>query len=140
MTRREIREHIFKILFDLDYHPKGEREEQIDLYFEQVPEEDTTNLPIFAGEEDRAYITQKVIAIADKIPDIDKAVNDVAKGWKTERMAKADLEIIRIAVYEIFYDDSVPTGVAINEAVELAKIYGQVSSPSFVNGILSFGS
>ena len=137
MTRREIREHIFRLLFDLEYYAGEDRDEQVQLYFELVPEEEGPVQSIFASDEDRAYITDKTMAIAAKIPEIDAAVNAVAKGWKTGRMARADLTIIRIAVYEILFDESIPTGVAINEAVELAKTYGADSSPAFVNGVLA---
>ena len=61
----------------------------------------------------------------------------MAVGWKTQRMGKVDLTIIRLALYEILYDEDIPTGVAINEAVELAKRYGTDESPSFVNGVLA---
>lgn len=64
-------------------------------------------------------------------------VNQVAQGWKTSRMGKADLAIIRLAVYEMKFEEDVPEGVAINEAVELAKSYGTDDSPSFVNGVLA---
>ena len=64
-------------------------------------------------------------------------INKQAKGWTTQRMGKVDLTILRLAVYEIIYDENVPVGVAINEAVELAKRYGQDESSGFVNGILA---
>ena len=73
----------------------------------------------------------------EKLNEIDSQINERAKGWSTDRMAKVDLTIIRLAVYEILFDETVPTGVAINEAVELAKKFGQDSSFSFVNGILA---
>ena len=60
----------------------------------------------------------------------------MAKGWKTGRMGKAELAILRLAVYEMKYDEDVPVKVAINEAVELAKKFGGDESPAFVNGIL----
>ena len=68
---------------------------------------------------------------------MDGLLNQKAEGWNTARMGKVDLTILRLAVYEIRYDDSVPTGVAINEAVELAKKFGQEASAGFVNGILA---
>ena len=64
-------------------------------------------------------------------------LNEKAENWDTARMGKVDLTILRLAVYEMTYDDEVPTGVAINEAVELAKKFGQDASSSFVNGILA---
>ena len=75
--------------------------------------------------------------IAEKLPEIDKLINETAIGWDTQRMGKVELTIIRLAVYEIRFDETVPTGVAINEAVELAKKFGQEGSSGFVNGILA---
>ena len=69
--------------------------------------------------------------------DLDSRIDGVADKWKTERMTKVDLTIIRLATYEMLYDEEVPTGVAINEAVELAKRYGTDQSPAFVNAVLA---
>ena len=82
-------------------------------------------------EEDSAYISQKCNDIIAKIPEIDEAINGATTGWKTTRMGKVDLSIIRLAVYEIKYEEDVPAKVAINEAVELAKLYGTDNSASF---------
>ncbi len=125
MSRREIRERIFQTLFCIEFHQKEELDEQL-LY---QPEEDEG--------EDAVYIQNKVQSAAEKVPEIDEMINKVAKGWKTTRMGKVDLTLIRLAVYEIKFDEDIPTGVAINEAVELAKKYGTKDSPSFVNGILA---
>ena len=70
------------------------------------------------------------------MPEIDRILNENAKGWKTSRMNKVDLTILRLAVYELKWDDEIPVGVAINEAVELAKRFGGDDSPAFVNGVL----
>ena len=67
----------------------------------------------------------------------DALINEKSTGWKTSRMAKVDLSIIRIAVYEIKFEDDIPFKVSVNEAVELAKKYGADESPAFVNGILA---
>ena len=72
-----------------------------------------------------------------RLSEIDAMINEAAKGWKTSRMGKVDLTIIRLAVYEMKFEEDIPTGVAINEAVELAKAYGTDESASFVNGILA---
>ncbi len=129
MSRRELREQVFQILFRVEFHDVKEYEEQEELFFETKEEE--------AGEEDIAYVKKKVKDIIAHIVEIDEAVNEVAKGWKTSRMGKVDLTIIRLAVYEMKYEEDVPTGVAINEAVELAKKYGTDTSSSFVNGVLA---
>ena len=68
--------------------------------------------------------------------EIDALLNETSKGWKTKRMSRVDLTALRLAVYELKFDKNVPTGVAINEAVELAKNFGGDTSGSFVNGIL----
>ena len=72
-----------------------------------------------------------------KLDEIDAALNEKVQGWNTARMGKVDLTVLRLAVYEIMFDEEIPTGVAINEAVELAKKFGQDSSPAFVNGVLA---
>ena len=72
----------------------------------------------------------------EMLQQLDQEINEAAKGWKTSRMGKVELTILRLAVYEMKHDEDVPVGVAINEAVELAKQYGQDDSPAFINGIL----
>ena len=88
-------------------------------------------------DEDAAYISEKSNKILQRLEEIDGLINQYAKGWTTERMSKVDLTIIRLAVYEIKFDEDVPAGVAINEAVEIAKKFGQEESAGFVNGVLA---
>jgi N utilization substance protein B len=128
MSRRELRERIFKLLFRVEFNSMEDMPEQEQLFFEEESP---------AKEEDAAYISDKYYKIKEKLSEIDALLNEKAKGWDTSRMSKVDLTILRLAVYEIRYDESVPTGVAINEAVELAKKYGQDASSGFVNGILA---
>ena len=73
----------------------------------------------------------------EQLDEIDGMINHEAKGWTTERMVKIELTILRIAIYEIKFDEDVPAGVAINEAVEIAKKFGQEESAGFVNGVLA---
>lgn len=129
MNRREQREQIFKLLFRVEFNARDEMPGQCALFFE-----DEENA---ASEKDIAYIQGKYEKIAQRLDEIDGMINETAKGWSTQRMGKVDLTIIRLAVYEIKYDDEVPTGVAINEAVELAKKFGQDGSSGFVNGVLA---
>ena len=128
MSRRELREHLFKLLFRVEFNSLEDMPEQEKLFFE---EEDA------ARDEDADYISDKYHKIQQKLPEIDSQLNERTEGWDTSRMSKVDLTILRLAVYEINYDDSVPTGVAINEAVLLAKKFGQDASSGFVNGILA---
>lgn len=127
MTRREIREQIFQILFRIEFHPEDEFFEQLEYFGEERD----------AQDKDAAYIRNKARAVAENLNEIDDMINAVAKGWKTKRMGKADLAIIRLAVYEIKFEEDMPTSVAINEAVELAKKFGSDRSFKFVNGILA---
>ena len=137
MSRREVREHIFKMLFEIEFFEEKELEEQLGLYFEQALDDEIPNPPSFISEEDREVLKTRVREVAEKVPEIDESINRVATGWKTGRMGKADLSILRLAVYEMKYDDTIPVSVAINEAVELAKKFGSEESSSFVNGILA---
>ena len=79
----------------------------------------------------------KYRAIVDKKDEIDALFNEVTDGWKTSRMNRVDLTILRLATYEVRWDEDVPTKVAINEAVELAKKYSSDDGPAFVNGVLA---
>ena len=137
MTRRQIRENVFRLVFEYDFCREADREELARLYFQNEEEEELPNPPGLALEEESAYITEKAQKIAALIPEIDDQLNRAARGWRTGRMAKADLAILRLAVYEMNYDSEVPVGVAINEAVELAKRYGTDESPAFINGLLA---
>ena len=89
------------------------------------------------SEKDKGYIIDKVERIMAVIPQLDEALFTKAEGWNKKRVGKVELTIFRLAVFEILYDDTVPAGVAINEAVELAKKYGQENSGGFVNGVLA---
>lgn len=106
-----------------------EMPEQLVLFFEGADE------PV--SEADEKYITGKYEKIMEKLPQIDQLLNEKTEKWSTDRMGKAELTILRLAVYEILFDEEVPAGVAINEAVELAKKFGQDSAKAFVNGILA---
>lgn len=128
MNRREIREQIFKMLFQTEFYEKEELDEQIQISMEELTEKD---------EGKRTYIEQKLREIYRHQDEIDAWINEKAIGWKTSRMAKVDLALIRLAVYEIKYETEIPSGVAINEAVELAKVYSSDGAPSFVNGVLA---
>lgn len=128
MTRRELRENVFMMLFRMDFHEEGELSEQLNLLVE-----DMENLQ----PEDLDYMKNKCNDIIAKAAEIDAVINESTTGWKTTRMGKVDLSIIRLAVYEIKYEEEIPAKVSINEAVELAKKYGTDNSASFVNGVLA---
>lgn len=127
MTRRELREHIFKLLYLAEFHEAEEIPEQIGLYFDRLGE---------AKDQDLTYIRTKYEKILEKRPEIDEMLESASKGWKVSRMGRVDVSILRLAVYELKYDEEIPTGVAINEAVELGKQYGGEDTAGFINGVL----
>ena len=129
MTRRELREYLFKLLFRVEFNEPEDMPMQKQFFFEN--DEDSFS------DEDIAYITDKFEAIKAVLPELDDALFAKAEGWNKNRIGKVELTIFRLAIYEILKDDTVPESVAINEAVLLAKKYGQDQSGSFVNGVLA---
>jgi len=88
-------------------------------------------------DEDKAYIDQIMTGVKSHEQEIDELISRYSKDWAIERIARVDLSILRVAIYEMLYrGKDVPTGAAINEAVELAKRYGGEKSYAFINGIL----
>ena len=128
MSRRAVREQLFKLLFRVEFNEPEDMSEQEKLFFEEEIE---------LKESEKEEIQAKFETIVEKLTRIDALLNEKTTGWTTDRMGKVDLTILRLAVYEIRMDENVPTGVAINEAVELAKKYGQDESSSFINGVLA---
>lgn len=127
MNRRELREHIFKLLFMKAFTGESEMPEQLELYFESLA-------PLHSKNQE--YMEKKYSLVQEMLPEIDELLNAASSGWKTSRMSKVDLAILRLAVYEMKYDEEVPVKVAINEAVELAKMFGGQESSNFINGVL----
>lgn len=128
MKRREIREHVFRMLFCKDFHDESELKEQIDFYFETI---------IDPTLDELKTIKDRFEAVVAKEDEIDELLTRVSAGWKVSRMGKVDLTILRLAIFEMLYDDTVPVKVAINEAVELSKTFGGDETPNFVNGVLA---
>ncbi len=128
MIRSELREHVFKMVFQIEFNEPSDMPEHFELYMDSLER---------ATDQDRAYIEKKYEAVVEKIGEIDALIDEKSKDWKTKRMNKADLAILRLAVYEMKWDEDVPVGVAINEAVELAKRFSGENGPAFVNGVLA---
>lgn len=128
MTRRKQRENIFRILFKLEFNSVDEMDEQIGYSIDGLGG---------LADADRDYIVNKTKKIIDCVSELDKTISGVSAKWNIERIGKAELAILRLAVYEMKYDEDVPFRVAINEAVELAKIYCNDDAKSFVNALLA---
>ena len=128
MNRTEMRENAFKLIYSLEIQKVENVQEQINLYFES---NNTTD------EEAKKYITNAVNGIEEHQEEILKDIEtNLKEEWKLSRISKMDLTILKLAIYEIKFTD-VPYKVSINEAVELAKKYGEDKSKNFVNGILA---
>ena len=126
MTRREIREQVFILLFQREFYGREPFDEQKETYMETKE----------WTEKDQAYIEEHMAQIMDKLPEIDELISEHSNGWKLDRIGKEELAILRLAIYEAKFDEEIPVGVAVNEAVELAITYGEDGGAAFVNGIL----
>jgi len=133
MKRSEIREAVFLLLFRAEFNSVSEMPEQMALFFDAASDD----LDVEVTDSEKEYITDRAAKVVEKLPEIDKMISEKATGWTIERMGKVDLAVIRLGVYEIVFDDDIPLGVCINEAVELAKKYGRDESGAFVNGVLA---
>lgn len=126
MNKSEIREEIFKLVYSLEVQD-SKNEEQIDVYLEDSE----------ISEKSKVQVKDTVLNILKSNSEIEKQIEKNLKtNWNLNRISKIDLAILKIAIYEIIYI-KLPYKISINEAVELAKKYGEDSSASFVNGILA---
>ena len=130
MTKHEMREEVFKIIFGLDFHQDEDIRATVEKYMEK-----SCDLPLSYREQER--IIERAVAIGSMEAELDAEINAVAKGWTTAYMGRAELNLLRIAVYEINHDATVPDKADANEAIELAKLYCNDDTPKFVNGLLS---
>ena len=127
MSRRSARKNAFFLLFQMDFSEAAEFEQVKEIFFAEKEE------PV--EESDKAFILSEVEGTREHLEEIDAIIEQSAKGWDPERMNKVDLAILRLAVYEMKWGET-PVGVAINEAVELAKKFSSDEAPAFINGVL----
>ena len=126
MNKSEIREVLFKLVYSLEVQ-KNENDEQIDVFLENIDASDKV-------KEDVKETTLKIVELNSVIEkEIEK---NLKAEWNLERVSKINLAILKIAIYEIVHK-KLPYKISINEAVELAKKYGEDTSASFINGILA---
>lgn len=130
MTRTESRTLAFELLYSLEIQKvsKNEKIDQVNLFLETNKIEEKKVLD---------YIKQTVEGIADNEEEINNMISkNLKEKWDLSRIAKVDLALLKLAIYEILHS-KLPYKVVINEVVELAKKYGETQSPSFINGILA---
>lgn len=127
MNRSQTRELTFKLLYQIEIQ-KEINDEDMQLFFEN------NNI---TSEEAKKYIKDIANGTSKNSEEILELIrNNLKKDWNLERISKVNLALLKLAIYEIQYKE-IPFKVAINEAVELAKTYGEESSPVFINGILA---
>ena len=128
MNRSAMREQAFKLLYSLEIQKDQDLQELIELYLES---NGITDKPT------KEYIQDAILGVEENKTNIVSQIEKNLKSdWRIDRISKIDLSILKLAIYEIQYK-KIPFKVAINEAVELAKKYGEDSSKNFVNGILA---
>lgn len=138
MTRRELREHVFRQLFTTEFY-KDDTEvcrEQLALYFTHADGDGLDYPPCEVSKEEQEEILQKTQAVLSHLDRIDPLIEETSVGWPIARMNRTDLAILRLGTYELLFDETIPPGVAINEAVLLSRKFGGEDAYSFVNGIL----
>ena len=128
MTRHRLRECLFKAVFQLPFT------EDVDLDTAVLTDEEQGEPEL--SEVERQYIGLKLENIKNRLEEIDAEI-EKSSSWKINRIGKAELSILRVAVYEILYDESIPDKVAMNEAIELAKVYADDKSGAYINGVLA---
>lgn len=123
MKRRTAREKALQALFQIDVS-KADPEDAIEH--------------VLDGASEEKYLTSLVHGVVDNIHKIDPILSELLEKWTLERLATVDRNILRLSAYELLYlKEDVPPNVAIDEAVEIAKLYGDENSSRFINGVLS---
>ena len=158
LKRSELRENVFMLLYMSEFYDKEEMQEQLDYYINGMMSADDDGESWFAGfleqyinshakaageapiqltAAEKEQVSERFKLINEATGKIDPIIEKNSVGWSISRFGKTDLAIMRLAIYEIKFDDDIPAKVAINEAVELAKRYGGSQSASFINGVLA---
>ncbi len=130
MSRSKLREKVFQLVFRVAFNGEEELPQQAEFFFEDEQQEGLT-------EKEQQQIQDKFDRIVEKLAEIDAMIDEKSVGWNVQRLGKIELAIMRLAVYEIVFDETIPDSVAINEAVELAKKFAAEDSPAFINGVLA---
>ena len=125
--RKASRKHTFFVIYQIPFHDTFDMGDALETYFSEYCNADTA---------DWAYIERAAHGTFEQLERIDALITEYAVGWRFERLAKVDLALLRLSLYELLHMQDIPTSVSINEAVELCKIYGDNDAHAFVNGLL----
>jgi N utilization substance protein B len=143
MSRKTARQQVFHLVFALPY--AGVLDAQVlarakAAYFEFLDEGETQEYGldklVRPKGSDAAYIDRAYVGVFDRLSELDGVIENFLRDWTIDRLNKVDLALMRLSIYEMLCEKDVPPGVAVNEAVELAKLYGTDDSASFINGVL----
>ncbi|GEN32819.1 MULTISPECIES: transcription antitermination factor NusB [Aneurinibacillus] len=130
MNRHQSREKAIQVLFSIDMT----QAEPKDVLANLLEEEDEQPA---AEAQNTEFLNELVEGTVKHQADIDRTISRYLRGWTMGRLANVDRAILRLAGYEMMYRDDIPVKVTLNEAIELAKVYGTDDSPKFINGVLS---
>jgi len=133
MSRKTARRHAFHLIFQFPYYESWNAEDLAVATAQYYDGLETGERP---RGNDAAYVLRAITGTMDRIPQLDGVINNFLQDWTLERLNRVDLALMRLAIYEMLCEKDVPPGVAVNEAVELAKDYGSDDSPAFINGVL----
>jgi len=139
MSRHTARIHALNLIFQFPFHPEWNKDLLRDAavqYLVDIQDLEGQVRGIAPSDEDRTFIENDTFGTFAKLSEIDTLIEARLKDWQLNRIAKIDLALLRLAVYEMQYVSGISTATAINEAVELAKVYGTDDSPAFINGLL----
>ncbi len=128
MKRRDARKHIFNLVFQTEFQDGENAEEILKTYEMEYAD---------ISEDCAGYIKDEYKGIFGNINEIDDIIDRYASGWRVDRLAKTDLAILRIGVYELVFSEDIPDAVAVNEAVELSKAFSEEKAPAFINAVLA---
>ena len=129
MSRKAARECAFSLIYEIPFHDTDAHGEVINMFLNSEHVKNIT-------DKDSEYIRTTVLSCFDNIGEIDEKISSSLKKWTIDRLSKVDLSVLRLSLSETKYS-GVPLEVSINEAVELAKKFGDDDSPSFINGVLA---
>ena len=131
MSRKSARELIFKLVFEHSFQSEIEYQ----TLYADLQNNEEENIDITA--EDDEFITSMVEGIEKNQSSIDEKIKAHLKDWNFERLSQIDIAILRVSIYEICYREDIPDKVSVNEAIELAKMFSDETSPKFINGVLA---
>ena len=123
MERKTARAHAMKLVYEWEMGGEGGENTRLNL------------LGVEPGENESDFMNRMFAGVVEHIDEIDRRISEFSRGWSIDRMTRVDLAILRLSTYELMLGE-VPSGIAINEAVDLANTYSTDKAGTFINGVL----